>query len=136
MISRPTILLLRSQFRFGMKRIHVTEQDALVFALACLKCLKISNLALAERYGLRANTLTDISMGKRITRGREKYMQSFVRELNCVRRVALKRGDAETETMVMRWLGEIMLVQYGLATDKEIAISERGDRLRIWIIGN
>lgn len=118
-----------------MRNIHVTEQDALVFALGCLKCLKISNLALAERYGLRANTLTDIAMGKRITRGREKYMQSFVRELNSVRRTALKRGDAETEAMVMRWLGEIMLVQYGWATDKEIDIRERKERLRFMMTG-
>lgn len=105
-----------------------TGMDALVLALAYWHLLGKTNADLSYRYGLRDNTLTQISDGVVLQRNYGKYMWVLVRALNDLRLKAIARNDAATVMTVDKALMEVALLQAGVAIDSEMVEDDRMER--------
>ena len=92
--------------------LYAKNTDILLVAYGYVRSHGVQNLTLCSRYGLRPNTLTDISKGICLARGREKYLQAFVRELVRQSRSASLKGDADTVTQITQQLADLMVRQY------------------------
>ena len=106
--------------------LKVTRQKALTMALRFMlyNFKNITITQLEKEHGLARKTLYRILDGNDLPRCTDVYMRVFVRIINDRRRSALTMGMSDLIDDINHLFRDLMLVQYGVPTDREIAHSD------------
>ncbi len=113
-----------------------TEHEALVFALSVVHSHDVNDANLADNAKLEMcrPTLKKIANGEVPVRGYQKYMEGMVVVMNDLRLKAIYEKDELKERRIMSDMLDILLVNFGIATDAEMnereAEKRRQDILR------
>lgn len=99
-----------------------TEQNALTMSLDFItNRLELKDTYLNQRYGLNRCTLSKIRRGESVTRVYKDFMHVFIKILHEQRLEYRKTMDFDRLNMIDHLLRDILLVEYGFATDEEIS---------------
>lgn len=113
----------QSDSAHGKIKSEETHQDAVLLALGYAHYFGITNSRLSLRYGLGKNSLTAWSQGRSPERKREEHLRSLKLALNDTRLCQISRGMDATDIDFA--LGQLALVEAGIATDAELALRQR-----------
>jgi len=85
----------------------------LASTLHFLHYLDVTNNQLYERFGLRPETLANISEGKDLARGMEKYLNAMVFELDVMMQIAEREGREADKQEIQAFLAAQMITLHG-----------------------
>lgn len=107
-----------------------TEHEPLMFALAMVHRHGISDTRLATNVSLEMcrPTLKKIANGEMPVRGYKKYMEGLVVVMNDLRLKAIHKNDEATREIIEKDMIDILLVNFGIATDSEMEEREAEKR--------
>jgi len=110
-----------------------TIEDTLVMALRFLDELEVVHDAFAREYDLRPNTLTDISAGKVLKKGRDKYRNAMILKLESLRKNAILRHKDDVANRIINMVYSITLVELGIASLDEQNARKREEERKIFM---
>ena len=99
---------------------NITKHDALVYAINKLNAFGVNNRKIAMTNLLRETTLGEIARGNIIQKQRDKFLRSFIKEIDHLYRMERKQhGDSVRAMEILQTERNIMLISVGLPTDEE-----------------
>lgn len=123
---------IESTMKASSNELTSTEQNALKMALKYIsERLLISDAYLNRRYGLSRCTLGKIRKGEMVTRCYDVYFKTFVRVLNNHRRLGTELCELPQSGEIDLLLRDLLLVHFGLPTDREIQRFEVLNKLNV-----